>query len=107
MSGAPSPSRPEPTPREFKTKIDGRGGLVRVVLVGEPHDGRALYIDELELPAEMYATGNAARFEWWPPRLHEAMKRTALGNNLEEPPVRYVLHIPDETREPLLIREAG
>ena len=95
---------PPPRPAEFKTKVDGRGGLVRVTLVGEPHDGRELFIDEKELPPEIYAAPRPDAFEWWPANLKEAMDQTALG--VDGPPVRYVLRIPDDTREPLFIADA-
>jgi len=94
-------------PAEFKTRLDGEGGLVRVRLVGEPHDGRELYIDEMELPAEIYATSGSQTFEWWPGTLHEVMARTATGGDPAAPPVRYVLTVDDDTREPLFVAEAG
>ena len=33
-------TEPSPRPPDFKTRADGRGGLVRVTLVGEPHETR-------------------------------------------------------------------
>jgi hypothetical protein len=97
--------QPLPKPAEFKTKVDGRGGLVKVTLVGEPHDGRALYIDELDLPAEIYTTARADAFEWWPATIKATMDQTAIGGDPEAPPVRYVLRIPADTREPLLVSD--
>jgi hypothetical protein len=94
---------PPPRPAEFKTRVDGRGGLVRIKLVGEPHDGRELFIDEKDLPGEIYTSSRADAFEWWPARLKDVMERTALGADAEAPPVRYVLRIPDDTREPLFV----
>lgn len=101
-------SRPgsfEPRPAEFKTQVDGRGGLVRVKLVGEPHDGRELYMDELDLPKEIYTSPRRDAFEWWRADLNEVMAESALGDDPSQPPVRYVLRIPDDTREPLLISD--
>lgn len=97
---------PAPRPAEFKTRIDGRGGLIRVRLIGEPHDGRELYIDELDLPAEIYTSPRADAFEWWPPDVKDVMDRSALGSDPQHPPVRYVLRMPDDTREPLYIADA-
>lgn len=99
-------STPPPRPAEFKTRVDGRGGLVRVRLVGEPHDGRELYIDEQDLPPEIYTTPQLDAFEWWPVRLKGVMDQTALAGDPEAPPVRYVLRIPDDTREPVFIADA-
>jgi len=96
---------PLPRPAEYKTKVDGRGGLVRVTLVGEPHDGHELFIDEKDLPPEIYTAGGVDAFEWWPARLKDVMDGTALGANAEVPPVRYVLRIPDDTREPLYVSD--
>ena len=96
---------PEPKPAEFKTQVDGRGGLVRVTLVGEPHDGHELYIDELELPPEIWTSPRSDAFEWWPAGLKDVMERTSVGGDQEAPPVRYILRIPDDTREPLLVSD--
>lgn len=97
----------QPHPAEFKTSLDGGGGLVRVRFVGEPHDGRELYIDEMELPTEIYATSGQNRFEWWPGTLHEAMSQTATGSDPASPPVRYVLEVDDDTHEPLFVADPG
>jgi len=96
---------PGPRPAEFKTRLDGRGGLVLVRLVGEPHDGRELFIDELELPSEIYTTPRPDAFEWWPAGLKGVMDGTELSRNPAGPPVRYVLRVPDDTREPLLVAD--
>jgi hypothetical protein len=101
------PSRPESTPLDFKTKADGGGGLIRILLVGEPHGGRSLYMDELEIPPEIYTSGAGRPFEWWPARVHEAMKRTALGSDPDAPPVRYELRIPEDTGEPQFVAAPG
>jgi hypothetical protein len=94
---------PLPQPAEFKTRTDGRGGLIAVTLVGGPHDGHVLYIDELDLPASIYTTGAGRPFEWWPAAIHDHMATTAAGSDPEAPPVEYILRVPDDTREPLLI----
>jgi hypothetical protein len=94
-----------PRPAEYKTQVDGRGGLVRVTLVGEPHDGHELFIDEKDLPAEIYASSRPGAFEWWPARLKDVMARTAPGGDAESPPVHYILRIPDNTREPLYVSD--
>jgi len=98
-----APSWPRPT--DYKTSSDGRGGLVRVVFVGPPHDGRELFIDELELPQEIYTTANPAAFEWWPARLKAAMERWPIGSDPASAPVRHVLRIPGEAREPQYVAE--
>ena len=92
-----------PVPAQFKIRSDGRGGLIKVTLVGEPHGGRALYMDELELPAEIYATGADRRFEWWPATLKGLMDETAVGSDPASPPVHYTLLIPEDTGEPLYV----
>jgi hypothetical protein len=94
-----------PRPAEYKTQADGRGGLVRAVLVGQPHDGRELFIDELELPPEIYTTGDPASFEWWPARLKDVMDRLPIGSGAASAPVRHVLRIPGDTREPQYVAE--
>ena len=102
---SPDTRTSEPKPAQFKTQVDGRGGLVRVRLIGEPHDGRELFIDELDLPPEIYTSARPDAFEWWPPGLKDAMDRTSLADDPQAPPVRYVLRIPDDTREPLFIAD--
>jgi hypothetical protein len=97
---------PTPKPAEFKTRMDGRGGLIRARLVGEPHDGHELYIDELDLPEMIYTSPRADAFEWWPPAVKDVMDQSALGRDPVGPPVRYVLRVPDDTREPLYVAEA-
>ena len=96
---------PWPRPAQYKTKVDGTGGLVRVVLVGEPHDGRELFIDEKELPEEIYASPRGDAFEWWPARVKDVMARTAVGGDPAAPPVHYILRIPDDTLEPLFVSD--
>jgi hypothetical protein len=97
----------EPQPGEFKTACDGRGGLVRVRLVGPPHAGRSLYIDELDLPSVIWTTGTPERFEWWTERQHEHLARLPAGSDAAAPPVRHRLVVPDETREPVFKSEAA
>jgi hypothetical protein len=92
-------------PADFKTEMDGLGGLVRVPLDGGIHDGRELYIDEREVPDEIWTTPRREPFEWWPERLRDAMSRTAVGGDPAEPPIHYVLEISDETREPRFVAE--
>jgi hypothetical protein len=98
-------ARTWPRPPAFKRQADGRGGLVRVVLVGPPHAGRELFIDELELPTAIYTTADPAAFEWWPDRLQDQMARLPIANDPDAPPVRHVLRIPDDTREPRFVAE--
>ncbi len=86
--------------------MDGRGGLIRVRLVGEPHEGRELYMDELDLPKEIYTASRADAFEWWPPAVKNVMDQSALAGDPAGPPVRYVLRVPDDTREPLYVADA-
>ena len=93
----------QPRPADFKTTMDGLGGLVRLPLVDGPHAGRELFIDEPEVPTEIYTTARGATFEWWPASLQDEMARTALGSDPVAPPVRYVLHITDEGREPSFV----
>jgi hypothetical protein len=94
-----------PRPAEYKTRVDGRGGLIKVTLIGEPHDGHELYIDELDLPAELWTSGAGRPFEWWPPTVQPTMAATATGQDPEAPPVRYVLRVPDDTGEPLYLSD--
>jgi hypothetical protein len=102
---ADAAGRPGPRPAEFKTRLDGRGGLVRVRLVGEPHDGRELFIDELDLPTEIYTSPRPDRFEWWPARLKGVMDGTPIAQDPAGSPVRYVLRVPDDAREPLFVSD--
>jgi hypothetical protein len=94
-----------PRPAEFKTTVDGTGGLILVALVGGPHDGHELYIDELDLPPEIWTSGAGHPFEWWPPAVREAMAGTALGSDPSAPPVRYVLRVPDDTKAPQYVSD--
>ena len=87
-------------PADFKTQMDGLGGLVQIRLEGGLHAGRELYIDEREVPPEIWTTPEPEPFEWWPERLNEAMSGTALGSDPASPPLHYVLEVHDETREP-------
>jgi hypothetical protein len=96
---------PQPKPAEFKTRVDGRGGLVRVRLVGEPHDGRELFIDEKDLPVEIYTSPWPDAFEWWSAGVKDVMEQSVLARDPSAPPVRYVLRIPDDTQEPLFISD--
>ena len=95
-----------PRPAAFKTTVDGTGGLILVTLVGEPHDGHELYIDELDLPPEIWTSGPGHAFEWWPPDVRAVMDETALGSDPVAPPVRYVLRLPDDTGAPLYVSDA-
>ena len=94
-----------PRPARFKTKMDGRGGLVRVTLIGEPHDGRELFIDEKELPVEIYTAAQKFEFQWWRPEVKASMDATELGGDPDAPPIRYVLRVPDDTREPVFVSD--
>jgi hypothetical protein len=96
----------EPQPGEYKTACDGTGGLVRVRLIGPPHEGRSLYIDELDLPAAIWTTGTGARFEWWTDRQQGAMSRRPAGSDPAAPPVRHRLVVPEDTRIPVFQSEA-
>ena len=95
-----------PRPAESKTRVDGRGGLIRVTLVGEPHGGHDLYIDEHDLPAELDVRRRRP-FEWWPPTVQPTMAATTTGQDPEAPPIRYVLRVPDDTGEPLTSATRG
>lgn len=95
----------QPRPGDYKTTMDGLGGLVRVPLEGGLHEGRELFIDEPDVPAEIYVTPRAEPFEWWPARLSADMAATALGGDPESPPQRYVLTVDAETREPRYLAE--
>jgi hypothetical protein len=89
----------EPMPAEFKTACDGRAGLVKVTFVGPPHAGRALYIDEPDLPSVIYTTGTSDRFEWWTEPVHEAMAKVPAGADH----VRHELRVAEDTREPTFV----
>ncbi|HEX7221952.1 MAG TPA: hypothetical protein VF231_01775 [Candidatus Limnocylindrales bacterium] len=93
----------QPKPADFKTTMDGLGGLVRLPLVDGLHAGRELYIDEPDVPTELYATARHEPFEWWPASLQDEMATTALGGDPDAPPIRYVLRIDEETREPSFV----
>lgn len=99
--------RYQPRPADYKTVMDGLGGLVRIPLVGGLHEGRELFMDEPEVPPEILTTPRREPFEWWPARLQEAMSGTALANDPAAPPVRYVLRIDEETREAQFVAEAA
>jgi hypothetical protein len=86
-------------PGEFKTTLDDTGGLVRLLLVGGLHDGRELYIDEREVPPEIWTSPFEDQFSWWPERLREAMAATPTGGDPANPPGHYVLEVAEETRE--------
>lgn len=86
--------------------MDGSGGLVRIPLDGGLHDGRELYIDERDVPAEIWTTPRSEPFEWWPEHLRNAMSATALGNDPDAPPIHYFLRVSEETREPRYVVEA-
>lgn len=94
----------QPRPAEYKSVMDGLGGLVRIPLVGGLHDGRELFIDEPEIPDEIFASPRQP-FEWWPARLADVMARTALGSDPLAPPIRYVLRVDDDAGEPRFIAE--
>jgi len=101
-------SRPfQPRPAEYKSVMDGLGGLVRLPLVGGLHEGRELFIDEPDVPSEIFTSPRREPFEWWPSHLVEAMATTTLGNDPLAPPIRYVLRVDDETREPSFIADPG
>jgi hypothetical protein len=93
----------QPRPAAYKTTMDGLGGLVRVPLEGGLHHGRELFIDEPDVPPEIFATPRAEPFEWWPDRLRDVMANTALGGDSGSPPVRYLLTVDEQTREPRFV----
>lgn len=97
----------QPRPAQFKTTMDGLGGLVRLPLEGGLHAGRELYIDEPDVPAEIFTTPRREPFEWWPASLRDEMAATALGGDPNSPPIRYVLDVNEATREPRFVAEAG
>jgi hypothetical protein len=90
----------QPRPAQYKSVMDGSGGLVRIPLDGGLHHGRELYIDEPEVPEEIFTTPRPEPFEWWRAHLRDEMAQTAVGGDPAAPPVRYVLAIDEATREP-------
>ena len=92
--------RPPPRPADYKTVMDGLGGLVRIPLVGGLHAGRELFIDESEVPDDIWTTPRTEQFQWWPQRLREAMAATELGSDPSAPPQHYVLSIDTDSGEP-------
>lgn len=92
--------RPPPRPADYKTVMDGLGGLVRIPLVGGLHAGRELFLDEPEVPDEIWTTPEREPFQWWPERLREVMAATQLGSDPAAPPQHYVLSIDAASREP-------
>lgn len=96
---------PQPRPATFKTRADGRGGLVRVTLVEGPHADHELYIDELDLPAEIWTTPEDRRFEWWGPDVRADMERTTVGSDPAAPPAHYVLRVSEDTGEPRFVSD--
>lgn len=97
----------QPRPAEYKTTMDGLGGLVRLPLEGGLHDGRELFMDEPDVPPEIFTTPRREPFEWWPARLREAMSATSLGADPGAPPIRYVLRLDEETREARYVADEG
>lgn len=93
----------ESQPQDYKTAADGRGGLIRVRFRGGPHEGRSLYIDEMELPRAIYTTAAGRPFEWWPDQLHEVMAATPAGSDPSALPVRHELELPEDTGEPAYV----
>lgn len=99
--------RYQPRPADYKTAIDGAGGLVRIPLVGGLHEGRELFMDEAEVPPEILTTPRREPFEWWPARLRDAMSGTALASDPATPPIRYVLRIDGESHEATFVAETA
>jgi hypothetical protein len=95
----------QPRPADYKRVIDGLGGLVRVPLSGGLHEGRELYIDEPDIPEEIFVTPRREPFEWWPARLRDAMAATTLGGDPAAPPLRYLLTVDPTTREPAFVAQ--
>ena len=95
----------QPQPAEYKTVLDGLGGLVRIKLVGGLHEGRELYMDETEVPDEIWTTPRREPFEWWPARLREVMAESALGSEPTAPPGHYILEVDEASREPRFVAE--
>ena len=92
------------TPR-IQDAADGRGGLVRVTLVGEPHDGRELYIDELDLPAEIWTTPPGCASSGGAPESRRTWSGRRWGQTPAAPPIHYALRIPPDTQEPLFVSD--
>ena len=97
----------QPRPAEYKSTMDGLGGLVRLPLEGGLHAGRELFIDEPDVPTEIFTTPRSEPFEWWPASLRDEMAATELGGDPNAPPIRYVLNVNDETREPRFVADTG
>lgn len=97
----------QPRPAEYKTEMDGLGGLVRIPLEGGRHHGRELFMDETEVPAAILTTPRQAPFEWWTDAIAESMGATELGSDPMDPPGRYVLEIAPDTREPRYVAVEG
>ena len=95
----------QPRPAEYKTEMDGSGGLVRIPLEGGRHDGRELFMDETEVPEVILTTPRRDRFEWWTEAVAGSMAATELGADPADPPIRYDLRIDPDTREPRYVAE--
>jgi hypothetical protein len=97
----------QPRPAEYKTVMDGLGGLIRIPLDGGLHDGRELFIDEPEVPDVIFTTPRAEPFEWWREHLVDEMAATAVGGDPAAPPIRYVLEVDATTNEPRYVPAPG
>ncbi len=100
-------ARYSPRPADYKSTMDGLGGLVRIPLEGGPHQGEELFIDEPDVQPEIYASPDPGAFSWWPADRHEIMTKTALGGDPANPPTRYVLRVDDATRQPRYVPDPG
>jgi hypothetical protein len=100
-------ARYSPRPADYKSTMDGLGGLVRIPLEGGPHQGEELFIDEPDVQPEIYASPDPGAFSWWPADRHEIMAKTALGGDPANPPTRYVLRVDDATRQPRYVPDPG
>ena len=69
----------QPRPAEFKTEMDGTGGLVRIPLEGGRHDGRELFMDETEVPEAILTTPRETPFEWWTEAIAESSRARCLA----------------------------
>ena len=58
------------------------------------------------MPSEIFTTPRKEPFEWWPARLRDAMASSALGNDPDAPPIRYVLRVDDSTRKPSFVADS-